>query len=106
MNVYNEDYIEVANGIGNTFACYIKSIMESFIDEPLRNEIKSEYLKINDVPKYNALKYETNEIYEWERFSKAIQLMLTSNIDNLLDNPQDLDKLKKYAVKFKKNNEG
>ena len=106
LNVYNEDYIEVANGIGNTFACYIKSIMESFIDEPLRNEIKSEYLKINDVPKYNALKYETNEIYEWERFSKAIQLMLTSNIDNLLDNPQDLDKLKKYAVKFKKNNEG
>ena len=99
---YSEDYIEVATGIGNTFACYIKDIMSSFIDENLREEIKGEFLKINDSPKFSELQYETSEKYEWERFSKAIQLILTRPLNKLLDN--DIGKLEEYTVKFKKNN--
>lgn len=43
---------------------------------------------------------------DWQRFSKAIKLMLTSNIEEIITNPQDMEKLKLYTVKFKKNNQG
>lgn len=101
---YSEEYIEVATGIGNTFATYIKDIITSYIDDNLREDIKKEFLAINDVPKYSSLKYETTEVYEWERFSRAIKLMLTSNLDEISNNPEDIEKLKTYAIKFKKNN--
>ena len=99
---HNEEYIDVAAGIGNTFACYIKDIMSSFIDGNLREEIKEEFLKINDSPKFSELQYETSEKYEWERFSKAIQLIIIRPLDNLLEN--EIGKLEEYTVKFKKNN--
>ena len=76
--------------------------MASFIDENLREEIKEEFLKINDSSKFSELQYETSEKYEWERFSKAIQLILTRPLDNLLEN--EIGKLEEYTVKFKKNN--
>ena len=104
LNEYSEDYIDVAMGIGNTFASYIKDIMASFIDENLREEIKEEFLKINDSPRYPNLQYETSEIFEWERFSKAIQLMLSKKLDDILNNDSDFERLEQYAVKFKKNN--
>ena len=106
LQIYTEDHVEVANGIGNTFAYYIKGIMESFIDEHLRNDIKEEYRKINDVPKYSELQYETSEVFDWERFKTSMRLMLTGNINDFINNPQDMEKLKLYAVKFKKINEG
>ena len=104
--VYGEDYIDVANGIGNTFAYYIKDIMSSYIDKDLRKEIKMEFSKINDLPEYSGLQNETDELFDWQRFSKSIQIMLTSKIDDLKENPQDMENLKRYAIKFKKNNEG
>lgn len=106
LRCYSEDHIEVANGIGNTFAGYIKYIMESYIDENLRMDIKEEFSKINDVPKYSELTYETSEVFDWRRFSKSIQLMLTSNLNEFINNPQDMEKLRLYSVKFKKNNKG
>lgn len=105
LQVYNEDHIVAANEIGNTFAHYIKNILESFIDEDLRNDIKEEYSKINDVPNYSKLKFETQEVFEWERLSKSIKLMLTSNIEEFINNPDDIEKLNRYAMEFKKNNE-
>ena len=104
LTEYSKDYIDVAIGIGNTFASYIKDIMASFIDEELREEIKNEFLRINDSPKYPNLQYETSEVYEWERFSKAIQLMLTKKLDDILNNDNDFERLEQYEVKFKKNN--
>jgi len=101
----NEDYVDVAKSIGNTFAFYIKQIMNSFIDDKLREDIKNEFLKINDSPKYSELQFETTEVFDWERFSKAIKLMLTNNVEDIMNNPYDMDKLKLYAVKFKKNNQ-
>jgi len=95
----------VAKSIGNTFAFYIKQIMNSFIDDKLREDIKNEFLKINDSPKYSELQFETTEVFDWERFSKAIKLMLTNNVEDIMNNPYDMDKLKLYAVKFKKNNQ-
>lgn len=105
LKLYSEEHIEVANSIGNTFAHYIKSIMESFIDENLRKDIKKEFSKINDTPRYSELQYETSEVLDWQRFSRSIQLMLTSNLEDFINNPEDMEKLKVYAVKFKKNNQ-
>jgi len=105
LQYYSEDHVEVANGIGNTFADYIKSIIEPYIDENLRMDIKKEFSKINDMPKYSELKYETSEVFDWQRFSKSMQLMLTSNLEEFINNPQDMEKLMLYSVKFKKNNQ-
>lgn len=96
--------IEVANGIGNTFACYIKKIISSFITEDLREDIKDEFSKINDPPKFSQLRYETRELYEWERFSQALKIILTKKLDDILNNNDDFENLNKYAVKFRKNN--
>ena len=84
----------------------IKDIFSSFIDDELRENIKEEFTKINDVPKYSELKFETSVVLEWQNFSKAIQLMITSKINDLMENSYDIDRLKEYVVKFKKNNQG
>lgn len=103
---YTDEHLEVTNQIGNTFAFYIKDIFSSFIDDELRENIKEEFTKINDVPKYSELKFETSVVLEWQKFSKAIQLMITSKINDLMENSYDIDRLKEYVVKFKKNNQG
>ena len=99
---YPEDLIEVAIGVGNTFAYYIKDIMTSFIDDGLREEIKDEFTKINSPPMYSGLQYETSELYDWQRFSKAMQIMLTKNIEEITINPHDMEN---YTIKFRKNNQ-
>lgn len=104
LEIYSEDYIDVAKGIGNTFAYYIKDIITSFIDDKLRDDIKDEFSKINDQPEYSELQFETSEVYDWNRFSTAMKLILTRNIEDFSTNPQDIEELKMYAVKFKKNN--
>lgn len=101
---YSEEYVDVANGIGNTFAYYIKDIVNSFIDEDLRQDIKEEFKHINDPPKFDQLKYETTEVYDWQRFSKAIQLILTKKLDDILNNSDDFERLELYKTKFKKSN--
>lgn len=104
LEIYSEDYIDVAKGIGNTFAYYIKEIITSFIDDNLRDDIKNEFSKINDQPEYSELQFETSEVYDWNRFSTAMKLILTRNIEDFSTNPQDIEELKMYAIKFKKNN--
>ena len=105
LQEYSEQHVEIVNTIGNTFADYIKPIMESFIDENLRKDIKKEFSKVKDVPKYDELQYETSNTLDWEGFSNAIKLMLTGNLKDFENNPQDMEKLNVYAVKFRKNNQ-
>ena len=102
---FNEDEIEIATGVGNTFAHYILHILSSFIDDELREDIKVEFNQINDNPKYQQLKYETSEVFGWQRFSNAMRIMLTMDIKTFMENPEHFDRLKEYALKFKINNE-
>lgn len=104
LNENPEDLISIANTIGNTFAVYIKSIMESFINEELREEIKDEFLLLSDLKKYGELKYETNNYFSWDKFSQAIRLILTKNIHGLLSDSQEREKLMEYSKRFKENN--
>ena len=105
LNEYTEQHIQIANTIGNTFAIYIKDIISSFIDEKIRKEIKLEFNKINDPPKYSGLKYETGDRLDWTGFSKAIKIMLTSNLEDFINNPHDMEKLESYTVKFREVNQ-
>ena len=98
------DLIDVANTIGNTFAVYIQSIMESFITEDLREQIKDEFSSLTDSKKYADLKYETNEFFLWDKFSQALKLILTKNIHNFISSSEDREKLIEYAEKFRVNN--
>lgn len=98
------DLIDVANTIGNTFAVYIISIMESFINDELREEIKDEFINLSDSKKYDELKYETDEYFLWDNFSQAIKLILTKNIQNFKSNQENRENIIMYAEKFRKNN--
>ena len=101
---HSDDLIDVANTIGNTFAGYIHSIMESFINDDLKEEIKGEFSSLNVAKKYGELKYETDEFFMWDEFSQALKLILTNNIRNFMSNSKDRENLKEYAEKFRINN--
>ncbi|WP_432645744.1 hypothetical protein [Methanobrevibacter sp.] len=98
---FGEELIDVANQIGNTFAFYIKDIMESFIDEKLRNDIKQEFSRINDIPKYSQLQYETSMVFDWEAFYNVIKLMLTADLKVFVNDPAEMEKLELYTNRFK-----
>ena len=100
---YSKVHLDVAKTIGNTFAVYIKVIIESFIDDELREEIKQEFSKLKD-NKTSGVQYETNKIHKWDKFKPALRIMLTRNIDNIKNSSEDLEKLENARLKFMENN--
>ena len=100
---YSKVHLDVAKTIGNTLAIYIKSIIESFIDDELREEIKDEFKKLND-KKSDGVQYETNKIHGWDKFKPALRLMLTRDINQIVNNPEDMNKLENARLKFMENN--
>lgn len=100
---YSKKHLNIAKTIGNTFAIYIKSIIESFITAELRNEIKYE-LRKSDLKKTNDFQYATDKKHNWNKFRQAIKIILTKNIDQIMYNPKDLEKLENARMKFSENN--
>ena len=100
---YSKKHLNIAKTIGNTFAIYIKSIIESFITAELRNEIKYE-LRKSDLKKTNDFQYATDKKNNWNKFRQAIKIILTKNIDQIMYNPKDLEKLENTRMKFSENN--
>lgn len=98
-----EKTLDIAKTIGNTFAIYIKSIIESFITAELRNEIKYELHK-SDLKKTNDFQYATDKKHNWNKFKQAIKIILTENIDQIMYNPKDLEELENARLKFSENN--
>ena len=96
--------VETAEVIGNTFAQHIMPIIESFVGEYLREEIKIEFNNLKDKKEFDTLGHETDETWEWNTFSQAIRLILTKNIDAIASNSQDRKKVLEYGEIFKKNN--
>ena len=84
---------------GNTFSKGIIEIMESYINEDLREEIKEEYKDINEQPDYDGLAYETNACLDDENITRAINIMINYGINNC-----DINKLEVYTDSFRKNN--
>lgn len=94
----SRDEIEITKSIGNTFANSIKDILESYIDDDLRDEIKELFLEENfDRPNYEMLKLENCERLTKEGFLKAIWLILTDGVNVARLN---ISKLEEYEAAF------
>ena len=96
-DLYSSEDIEYTLILANTFAYDIKNIMEDFIDEDLREDIKDEFLKLKEPPQYEQLELEIESRLEGDYFVEAIGILLTSGISEALNNPQ---KLERYITKY------
>ena len=74
--------IEITKSIGNTFANTVKGIIESLIDDELREDIKDQFMKdVMDEPNYGELKMENCQVLNDEGYLKAILLILTEGFE-------------------------
>ena len=90
----DDDEIEITKSIGNTFAVSIKNILESFIDDELREEIKSQFRwDVLDDPNYEMLRLENCNKLTDEGLIKSIWLILT---DGFTHASQNIEKLGEY----------
>ena len=96
-HLYSKEDIDYALILANTFAYDIKDILENFIDEMLREQIKEEFLKLNEEPKYDALDFEIESKIENNYFIESLALILTSGIGEAVN---QIDKLERYMDKF------
>ena len=80
-NRFGEVEIEIIKSIGNNFSLSIKNILESFIDEDLREEIKDQFEKeCRESPNYGMLQYENCQKLNEEGFIQAVWLMIYEGI--------------------------
>ena len=96
-HLYSKDDIDYSLVLANTFAYDIKDIMEDFIDEKLRDDIKEEFLNLNDQPKYEPLDFEIESKIENEYFIKSLAILLAGSVGDAVNQK---DKLERYMNKF------
>ncbi len=90
----DESEIEITKSIGNTFAISIKDILESFIDDDLREDIKSQFeMETSQKPNYEMLRYENCNKLTDEGLIKSLWLILT---DGFTQAGLNINKLEEY----------
>lgn len=88
------DEIEMIKTIANSFAGYIKDILESFIDDDMLSDIKDKFeTDIRDAPDYRNLALENCTLLNDTGMIQAIQFILHDGFAVSMDN---LDKLNEY----------
>ena len=87
---YDMDYALV---VANSFAYDIKDILEAYIDDDLRDEIKSEFFSLSSPPDYRPLDMEIESRFTGSDFIEAISIVLISGFAESLNN---MDKVKRY----------
>lgn len=96
-DLYSKEDINYALIIANTFAYDIKDILEDFIDENLREEIKTEFLTLRDSPNYELLTLEIQSRLENSDFIDAVAIILSSGIAEAINQREKLERyMKKY----------
>ena len=84
--------IEMLKTIGNTLANIIKDMLESFIDEDLFEDIKSQFRDdIMDSPDYKNLALENCTLLNDEGLTRAIKFILHDGFAIAMDNIQTLE---------------
>lgn len=92
------DEIEMTKTIGNAFSIYIKDILESFLDDDLRSEIKDQFLmETRDSPNYEMLLLENCSSLTDAGFVKAMALVV---VEGFYASSLDVEKLAEYAECF------
>ncbi len=93
-----DDEIEIAKSIGNTLSLSIKDILESYVDDELREDIKDQFL--DDVchgPNYKMLAYENCNQLNDNGFIQAIWLILSEGFEIAITS---IEKLELYEKSF------
>ena len=75
----------------------ISKISEEILDLARGEEIKDEFLNINDTPQYEQLDFEIESRLEDDDFREALALILTTGIGEIL---AQKDKLSRYMERF------
>ena len=96
-HLYSKEDIDYVLILANSFAYDIKDILEEYIGEDLREEIKDEFLYLNDSPDYEPLDLEIESRLEGDDFTDALALILTSGIGEAISQK---DKLSRYMERF------
>lgn len=92
------DEIEITKSIANTFASHITEILETFIDDELRRDIKEEFRRDNfEKPNYEMLALENSNCLTDEGFMKAIWLVVSEGFEVAASN---IGKLGDYQKRF------
>ena len=90
----DESEIEITKSIGNTFAISIKDILESFIDDDLREDIKSQFeMETSQKPNYEMLRYENCSKLTDEGLIRSVWIILT---DGFTQASLNIEKLEEY----------
>lgn len=90
LDCADED-IEMLKTIGNTLANVVKGIIESFVDDELLSEIKTQFKRdIFDDPNYDMLKLENCTLLNDTGLFKAIQFILLEGFVAASDNVEKL----------------
>ncbi len=92
----DSEHVDIAKTIGNTFAIYIKELLEGFLDWDLREDIKTQFLKDTiESPDYRQLQLENCNKLSDEGFIKAIWLILSEGFQNC-----NIEVVKRYMEEF------
>ena len=95
------DEIEMLKTIGNTLAHMIKTIIESYVDSNMLEDIKSQFkADIMEMPDYDQLMHENCTLLTYEGFFQAIQFIL---VDGFAFASENIDKLKQINEMWNKN---
>ncbi len=89
--------IEMIKTIGNSFSYYIKEILESFIDDDLLDDIKTQFKEdILDRPNYEHLSLENCQLLNSQGLVEAIRLVVQDGFLISMDNVETLEKYNQY----------
>ena len=89
---YSKDDIDYALIVANTFAYDIKDILEEYIDDELRDEIKREYSYISSPPEYKPLDMEIESRFTGNDFMEALCIVLISGFGESISNPEKVER--------------
>lgn len=93
----SDDEIEITKSIANTLSLSIKDILESFLDDELREDIKDIFIQQNiEKPDYEMLKMENCNLLNDEGFIKAMWLVISQGFMAAGENLEKLEEYEKF----------
>ncbi|WP_407421896.1 MrcB family domain-containing protein [Methanobrevibacter sp.] len=96
-HLYSKDDIDYTLIVANSFAYDIKDILEDFLNEDLRAEIKEEFSDISDDPDYDELDFEIETRLVDKDLMEEVKFILTGGFR---DSASQMDKLERYMAKY------
>ena len=93
----SREEIDMTKTIGNTFSIAIKDILETFLDDDLRGDIKDQFMKYTfDKPNYEMLRLENCSVLKNQGFIKSIQLIVSEGFHVSASNTEMLIEYEKH----------